>query len=362
MRVVLLVTDLQPGGTPLRIARLARRLSTSGVDVHVGCLAPRGPLHPALEASEVPTFACDARGPWDLAAAWRLARKLRDIRPDLIHATLTHANVVARLVGRWLRIPVLTSTATIEIERRWHRWAERLTAPLDRGHIVSSPALAEHVARRFGYAPECVFVVPPSLDPAPKRIDRAAARRQLGLAEQGFLVAWIGRMDPVKRLALLVECAAQLADVGVGWLLAGDGPERARIEALLSRRHLASVVRLVGWQSDVAAVLSAADALLLPSRTEGVPNAVLEALACGVPVVASDLPTLRALRADGAPLTLVQGDEPKPFVAALSGLRSDPAGADAQSAASSAWAARSLAPERTVRALLAVYEAVLSQR
>ncbi len=362
MRVVLLVTDLQRGGTPLRIARLARRLRATGVEAHVGCLAARGELHAQLEADGVPTFACDARGAWDLAVLGRLARTLRALRPDLIHATLTHANVVARLIGRRLRIPVLTSTATIEVERRWHRWVESLTAPLDRGHIVNSPALAEHVSRRFGYARQRVFVVPPCLDPAPKRIDRAVARRQLGLNEQGFVVAWIGRMDPVKRLPLLLECAARLAAADVEWVLAGDGPERARIEALLAQRKLAGVVHLVGWQSDVAPVLSAADALLLPSRTEGVPNAVLEALACGVPVVASDLPTLRALRSDGAPLTLVPGDEPGAYVAALSGLRGDRAAAAAQSAASLAWAARALAPERTVRALLAVYESVLTER
>src|SRR5262245_23746419 len=179
LRVVLLVTDLQRGGTPLRLAGLARGLKAAGVDVHVGCLAGRGPVSEELEAAGIPTFACGAKNARSFWALLRLIGHLRRIQPDLIHATLPHANVAARLVGGYLGIPVVTSTATIEVERRWHRWIERRTAGWDRGHIVSSRALAEHVRTAFRVPAKRVHVVPMSLERFPQLVDRATARAKL---------------------------------------------------------------------------------------------------------------------------------------------------------------------------------------
>ncbi len=93
MRVALLVTDLERGGTPLRLVRLARGLSAAGVEVHAGCLAPRGPLSSELTAAGLATFACDAEDARDFLALKRLSQHMRRVQPDLIHATLLHANV-----------------------------------------------------------------------------------------------------------------------------------------------------------------------------------------------------------------------------------------------------------------------------
>ena len=95
-RVLLLVTDLQPGGTPLRIVRTARALGRFGFEAVVGCLAPPGPLTAILEQDRIATFASNAANRWDLTAAYRLAKHIGGINPDLIHSTLFHANIAAR--------------------------------------------------------------------------------------------------------------------------------------------------------------------------------------------------------------------------------------------------------------------------
>jgi glycosyltransferase involved in cell wall biosynthesis len=361
VRVVLLVTDLERGGTPMRIARLARGLRAEGIDATVGCLAPRGPIGAALERDGIATFACDARGAWDLGVFPRLARQLRRIKPDLIHSTLMHANVAARLAGRWLRIPVVTSTATIEVERRWHRTVERLTARLDRGHVVNSATLAEHVIRTFGRRRNRVYIVPaaPAADPA-RGADRGAARAGLNIAAPTFIVLWVGRLDPVKRLDYLIHAAEILNDVPVRFLLAGDGPDRARIERMLRLSSAIGRVELLGWRDDLEALYAAADAFAFPTRTEGTPNAVLDAMVYGLPVVASDIPVLRELCGDDQRLCLVRTDSPAAFADALMRLYRDEPARRALGARAAKWASR-LSPQATARATIEVYHRILGR-
>ena len=365
MRIVLLITDLEPGGAPLRIARLARDMAASGVEVHVGCLAPPGPISRALEADGVPTFACNARGPRDLLTLRRLSRNLKRIRPDLIHATLTHANVAARLAGRRLRIPVLTSTATIEVERRWHLTVERCTANMDRGHLVNSRAVARHVTHAFKIPPERVHLVPPSADIPRQMPDRAGARRSIDadLPPESFVILWAGRFDPVKRIDIVVRCVERIADRNCRLLLVGDGPERTRIESLVYDSPARDRIHLLGWRDDLSPAFAAADLLLFPSLTEGMPNVVLQAMAAGVPVVGGDIPALRELD-DGQQRLVLVKDRSRPatdeaYAAAADLLMRDAAARNAMSARAAAWAREHLDPARVLSAVLKIYRQTL---
>jgi glycosyltransferase involved in cell wall biosynthesis len=362
VRVALLVTDLQRGGTPLRLAAIARGLCAAGVEVAVGCLAPRGPVSERLAADGVATFACDARGPRDFRALSTLRAQLRMLRPDVLHSTLTHANVAARLIGPTLRIPVLTSTATIEVERPAHLWAERLTGRFDRGHIVNSNALATHVRRAFRVPPGRVYVVPPFLDPFPRPPERSAARAALDISPHEFVIAWAGRFDPVKRLDRLIECAELMGDAPVRFLVAGDGPLRSRIETLLRISSAQRHVQLLGWVPDPAPVFAAADAAIFPSLTEGLPNAALQAMACGVAVVGSDIAAFRELSCGGERLLIAPGEAAQDYAAALRQVRDNPARRRALGERAARWAADNLDIRKTISALLDVYHRVARRR
>ncbi len=361
MRIALLATDLERGGTPLRLARLARGLKQAGVEVSVGCLAPAGPVGLELESEGISTFACDAYSARDLFALRRLARHLRRIKPNLLHATLTHANVAARWVGRRLGIPVVTSTATVEVERRWHLMVERCTGGMDCGHVVNSQALADHVARRFRVPRERIHVVPPSIDAVPRRIERDPARAQLDLPRDAFVVLWMGRLDPVKRLDVAIRCTERLTEFPCHLLLAGDGPGRSQIENLVRRSPASRMIHLLGWQNDLAPVLSAADAFLFPSQTEGMPNAVLQAMAFGLPVVGSDIPALRELSGEEKRLLLVKGWDAGQYAAALRRLHEDEPLRRELGRRAADWARTHLDPNETVRATVALYERVLGR-
>lgn len=357
MRVMLLVTDLERGGTPLRLARLARGLREIGVEVAVGCLAPPGPVSRELDAAGIRTFACGARSARDWGALLRLAEHVRRIQPDVIHSTLVHANVAARLVGFLMRVPVVTSTATIEVERRWHVSAERLTAFLDGGHIVNSTALTAHVTETFGRPIESVFVAPPLIATMDQRVGRAAARRALGVDASAFVVAWAGRLDPVKRVDLLIRCVELLPD-DTPCVMAGDGPDRARIASLVAGSRASNRIRMLGWQGDLSTLYSAADAFVFPSLTEGLPNVVLEAMAAGLPVIASDIPAHRELVGDPPRLVLVPGHDAASLADAVRRLRSRPTEAAALASRARAYATRFQDGARCAAVMASIYRAV----
>lgn len=358
MRLALLVTDLERGGTPLRLLRLSKALQTLGVDVHLGCLAPDGPIARAARAAGLSTFACDATSLLDFGTFQRLIRHFRKIAPDLVHASLTHANVAARLIAPRLGIPVVGSTATIEIERRWHRWAERLTIGREQLHIVNSESVAAHVQNAFGLARARIRIVPPCIDPPGQHTDQSEARRQLGLPAECRVALWCGRLDRVKRVDLLISAAAQLADQRWHLLIAGEGPERDSLQRQVNDLALANV-HLLGWRDDRHLLLSAADLFVFPSRTEGMPNAVLEALAFGIPVIASDIPALREIGDDGPRLSLIPGDRPDEWAAAMRTLYDDAATRASLGSAGRNWA-RHLTPQHCAQATLTVYQEVLS--
>lgn len=357
MRVALLVTDHHCGGTPLRFARMAAGLHERGVEVHAGCLGPAGPVSSLLESQGVPTFAAGARHAGDFRTFLRLARWLREIEPDLIHSALVHANLAGRLVGSWLGIPVLTSTATIEVQVRWHAWVERLTAFLDRGHLVHSPALAEHVVRAFKVPSERVYVTSPLIRKLTP-MSRKDARKALGLPQDVWLVGWLGRFDPVKRVDWVIQAVAGIDDDKVCVVLGGDGEDTARIDEATQAHQMRARVHRVGWQADPSAFYHALDVLMLPSLTEGVPNVALEALRCGVPVLSSSLPALNG----AAGVTMIDALVPELFSEVLKKFRADPVLFEQLGEAGRTWAQTRLNDAIALEELLAVYTRLLQKR
>lgn len=290
----MLITDLRPGGSPLRICRLARALSKVNVEPVVGSLGPRAPLHDLLEQWGIQTFSCDASSARDIGALRRLGRVIDSTRPDVIHATLFHANVAARICNRGRR-PLITSTVTIEIERRWHNWLESLSMGLSDVHVANSNSVAEHLLRRVGIDEKKIRVIPNGVDLEAIDAVPAINRKEFGIPGDVPLIVWAGRLDPIKNLPVLVDAIDLVQkETRVFAAIVGDGPQRGRIEELIKRRGL-NDVRLIGWSSNSIGWMKSADALLFPSRTEGSSNVILEAMACGCPIVASDIDSCREL-------------------------------------------------------------------
>lgn len=217
-------------------------------------------------------------------------RRGRDF--DLIDAHYFYPDgVAAVLLGRALGRPVVVTArgsdlnviAQHAIPRSWIRWSAQ--------HADGLIAVSRGLKRRLtnlGIAEERVHVLPNGVDPALfRQAERDAARRAFGLTRPTLLA--VGNLVGLKRHGMMVEALVGLPAVDL--VIVGEGPERAAIEALARERRVADRVRLLGHvpQDRLPGIYSAADLLLLVSTHEGWPNVLLESMACGTPVIASDI-------------------------------------------------------------------------
>src|SRR5262249_53751997 len=178
--------------------------------------------------------------------------------------------------------------------RAWPRWLEALTGRLSDMHTVSAPTVARHVIEDLGFTPSRVMIVPSGLDLAAIDAQPPLERAEIGVPPEVPLIAWVGRMDPVKDLDTWIDVFDRLRQRrAVAGVLLGDGPARGRVERILrecdllgSDGDMVGRIQIKGWSNDVVRSLKSADLFLFTSRTEGHPNAVLEAMACRCCVVA----------------------------------------------------------------------------
>lgn len=275
------------------------------------------------------------KDPVALAALWR---RIRRGRYHVVHTHSSKAGVLGRIAARLAGVPVIVHTVHgwgfhagmrparkglyVALERLCGRFTDRL--------ITVSEADAE-TGRSLGIcAPERYVTIRSAIDVRRFAADArrgADARRELGLPPRAPVVGSIGRLSPQKAPELFVEMAARVARAvpGAQFLYVGDGPLRGRVEEMCARRGLADRVRFPGIRRDVGALLGAMDIFVLLSRWEGLPRAVIQAMAAGVPVVCSDVGGAREAVRDGVTGFLVPAGDADGAAAAACRLLGDSA-------------------------------------
>ncbi|WP_249221377.1 glycosyltransferase [Cupriavidus sp. KK10] len=292
MRITLLITCLQMGGAEQQVAALARQYLSLGHAVSVISLMP-GCEVKLPEGVETLMLAIRKTPLALLATLMQIRRFVLRWRPDVIHAHMVHANLVARLLTRVCPVPATICTAHNYWEggtlrmlayRLTDRWADLTTQVSDEGRQRMIAVRAAPEAR--------IIYVPNGFDTTryrPSAEQRAATRAELGLGPGDRFVLNVGRLVPDKAQTDLIDAFAQACPgANTVLMIAGDGPLRDALAQRIAQHGLSGRVRLLGQRADVPALLNAADLFVLSSLIEGMPLVVGEALACGCPVVATD--------------------------------------------------------------------------
>lgn len=301
--ILYVITDLDLGGVPLHLSRLAPAMKERGFQVVVVSLARRGPVGPILAGQGIDVRSCEGCCGLDFRVISRLGEIIDEFHPDLMHSFLFHANQAVRIVALLSGIPtnrLVCEIQTVEIERPWHLWVDRFTHGFCRLTIGNSPSVIDHLHQRARIPQDRLRLVRGGVDI--ERIQSAvpASRLSLGLKESDRVLIWVGRLDPVKGLDLLIEALSEVTRrLDARLLLVGEGPERPHLEKLSKKLGLPNSVRFLGPRTDVQSLLQVADLFVFPSRTEGLPNALLEAMAAGLPIVTTDVPGCRDLISHG---------------------------------------------------------------
>ncbi|MFN4242089.1 MAG: glycosyltransferase family 4 protein [Tepidisphaerales bacterium] len=294
-RLLLLVTDLHRGGTPTVVRELARHLARHPVHVEVACLAGWGDTADDIAALGLSVHALGAASVRDLNVIASLDTLLRDGRFSHLLSFLVHANAVAAwLARRHGDLRCFQSVQTTQPRPRWHWWVQRWAARFAERVIVPSRSVADFAAARCGLDPAQLAVIPNGVDLALFDLPPRPAPLPDATVRLGF----IGRLDPVKRVADLLE-ALPLLPPHYRLDLYGDGPERSRLQRLVRRLELQTRVTFHGMIPRPHEALANLDLLVLPSEAEGFGLVLAEAMAAGVPVVATAAPGIVDVVTDG---------------------------------------------------------------
>jgi glycosyltransferase involved in cell wall biosynthesis len=302
--VLHVITGLTTGGAETVLARLLGATGDARYRSAVVSLGDRGTLGDAIESAGVPVHALGMKGRPGPVGAARLIRLVRRLRPDLVQGWMYQGNLAASLAGRMApgRPPVVWSVRQslhdLEREKRSIRGAIRLGA-----RWSSSPARTVYNARaaaeqhhRYGFRDDRTVVIPNGVDCTRFRPDAEAGgalRRDLGIPVDAPVVGMVARFHPVKDHALFVEAAARLARrrPSAHFVLVGPGVTTGQrpLVAALDDAGIGDRVHLLGERPDVSRIMAAFDVATSTSRGEAFPNAVAEAMACGIPCVVTDV-------------------------------------------------------------------------
>jgi len=299
-----------------------------------------------------------------LAAAPRLRRWLKENRIAIVHGHSYHANLYGRVAARSLRLPYFSHVHNVYTRRKLHRaWLNRLLARWTTRVICVSEAVARDVRRVDRVPDEKIVVLVNSIDLDEFSPDgpRASIREELGLRPEDRVIGTVGSLTHQKNQGLLLAATAQLAARGlsVHCIICGEGDRREALEERIETLGLQGRAHLLGIRRPIAPVLREMDVFVLPSLYEGVPLALLEAMACGVPAIVSDVPGIA--RVTGRHHAgVVACMAPEPFAARIESLLRNPRRARALVTQQMETIVPRFGNEEYMKRLVRLYERVLS--
>ena len=327
------ITDLEIGGAERCLVQLATGLDRQRFDPVVYCLGSRPDAEeascvPVLEGAGIEVHCLGARGIRQIFSVLeRLGQLLAEQQPDLVQTFLFHANLVGRLAARRSGVRrVVSGIRVAEGRSRWPLWLDRLTEKAVDRYVCVSQAVARFSESRAGLPPEKMVVIPNGIDVTKYPSQCPVGLPSLGIRADRRVITFVGRLDRQKGVRWLIDAAegwlSQLPDCDL--LLVGKGPERGTLERRCEKRGISDRVHFAGWRNDVPDVLAASRLLLLSSQWEGMPNVVLEAMASGLPVVATDVHGVRELLGPAADAQTVSYGDSEALGYKVVRLMSDP--------------------------------------
>ena len=361
------------GGAERQLLMLMRGLDRSRFRPHVVCLDGVGSLLSDYEEAAERVYVLDRHRAFDIGALAELIRIIRHIRPEIVHTWLYIANLyggwAARLAGASALVVSQRGLGIDPQHTRLKTYQMRVFNLLIAQFADRLLANAEAVARpmwRAGFAPERTRVVYNGLEPLPDITEakRRALRQEFQVRDGQILLGSIARIDPKKDLGTMLRAVALVAQKHphVRLLLVGGGfPHYQReLECLASDLGIQAHVEFLGFRSDPLEILSLCQISLLSSVTEGLPNAILESMLLGKPIVATRVGGVPELIGDGVEGWLVPPGDPNRFADQILHLIENPDRAEQMGAAGHARALRDFSAEAMVRRTEAVYDELLS--
>jgi glycosyltransferase involved in cell wall biosynthesis len=358
--IAVMMTSFEPGGTERQMIELIRRLDPSRWSVHVACFHARGAWFSrmALAAASVAEFPVKSFRRLDTSRlVWAFARWCREHRIALVHTSELYSNIFGLPAAALARVPVRIgnrreinpdkSAAQIAMQRAAYSCAHLV--------VANSRAGADRLLRERVPARK-IAVVPNGID-----IEQFQTRTGKTRLRKVVVVA---NLRPEKGHDVLIDAAVDVLRLvpDAEFEIVGGGPQLDALRARADARQVRRAFTFLGHRDDVAARLAAADIFVLPSRSEAFPNAVLEAMAAGLPIVASGVGGIGELIDDNRTGLLVPAGDPHALADRIQLLMAEPARAAHLGDAARVDAQARYSFDRMVAAFDALYVSELTRR
>ncbi len=298
-KILLLIPTLDRSGAEKQLTLLATGLASEEFDVRVVALTRGGPYAETLAEQGIEVQVLGKRFKFDPFTLSRLRRIIREWQPDILHSWLFAANTYGRLVAGKGKTPkIIVSERCVDSwKSRWQLWFDKKLIPRTHLLVGNSHSVADFY-RQQGVPDRKLRVIYNGIDlPNAPVVTRGKLFEELGLPEEARVVGFIGRLAPQKRvrdLAWTVELISNLQP-HIHFVIIGDGPDRQQLETFARETQNTDRIHFLGHQPDPARFFPAIEVFWLASDFEGLSNSIMEAMAAGVPVVASDIPPNREL-------------------------------------------------------------------
>ena len=279
------------GGLETVTTTLASGLRARGHEVIVAATVDHAGTHPFVERLERAGVQVEpiGRAPRAYYREWTdLRRLIARVQPSIVHTHGYRSDLMAGMAAGASRTPRVATAHGFtggDAKNRLYEWLQGRALRRFEAVVAVSQTMVEWL-RRHGVKAERIQLLRNAWRPGPL-LARSAARNDLGISLEARVIGWVGRLSHEKGPDVFLEAMALLPDLEVQACVLGEGALRAGLEAEAARRGLASRVRWLGAVPNAAAHLPAFDALVLSSRTEGTPMVLLEAMAAGIPIVAT---------------------------------------------------------------------------
>ena len=308
IKVLYLITDLKLGGAQTVLLDILKNLDSERFSTSVACLFG-GDLPVGRELRQIGVKVIDLNMTrwWRLGALSRFYRLVREHKPEILHASLFHASLLSRLVGRLAGVPIiLTWRQNTHLGSPIRESLNRLTAHLDDGVIAVSEITRQAELQSSGIPAKKIKVIHNCIDTGRFRPQDTIAclrmRSALGIPPGDFVAGMVGRLHPQKGIAHLLNAYAKLVEdfPTARLLIIGEGDLRQALENQTANLGLEQNVIFTGARTDIQNILISLDIFILPSLWEGLPLALLEAMSTGLPAIASNV--------GGTPEALIDGE------------------------------------------------------
>jgi L-malate glycosyltransferase len=371
-KVFHLVDSLNVGGTETQAVELALRMPTSSYSITLGCLSAQGPLLDRLKGSSVRIEEFHPKGGLDSLRGFyemlRLAAYLRRERFEVVHCHDLWSNLMGVPAARMARVPAIISSQRDLSHFDWYRGAKRTILRKIQGMssvlLANATPIRDALVRDDGFPPSKLRVVHNGVDTSKFQRGVRDRERLFPGAGRGKLVVLVGNMhsDVKGHPWLIMASPAVLTEFPeTCFIFVGDGEARTTFEGQVEALGISGAFRFLGSRNDVPDILASCDIALLPSKAEGLPNAVLEYMASGLPTIVSRVGGNPELVEDGVTGLLVPPEDSGALGDALLRLLRDEELATRIAANGRRMATQHFSFERLVREIDELYSELLAK-